>query len=62
MAPLLPPGHRIDRESLDTWLAVTALALGMVMAGTGDLESMRVLKYVRGPMEPEVSFSLDLSI
>ena len=52
--PLLPAGHRVDRASLDAWTSACALALACVMAGTGDIECMRVLRYVRHPLEAEV--------
>jgi hypothetical protein len=63
LLPLLPAGHRVDRASLDSWTSACALALACVMAGTGDLDCLRVLRYVRHPLEAEVlcpTFSLSI--
>jgi hypothetical protein len=47
MASLPTPGMDLDRCTLETCQSVTAVALGMVMAGTGDLEALRILRSLR---------------
>lgn len=46
-ASLPTPGMDLDRATLDTCQSCVAVALGMVMAGTGDLASLRLLRSLR---------------
>jgi len=45
-----------DRPTLETCLDIAALALGLVMAGTGDLDAMRVLRAQRRRMDAAVTY------
>jgi anaphase-promoting complex subunit 1 len=48
-----PPGSAgaVDKHTLETCLCATALALGAVMAGTGNLEAMRLLRRLRSRLD-----------
>lgn len=45
-----------DRPALETCLNTAALGLGMVMAGTGDLEALKLLRAQRRRMDPEIMY------
>lgn len=47
--------RRPERPILEMCLATSVTALGMIMAGTGDLECLRVMRELRGRVEGEVS-------
>ena len=48
-----PPGGAgaVDKHTLETCLCATALALGAVMAGTGNVEAMRLLRRLRSRLD-----------
>ena len=48
----------IEKHSLLTVLCVGCLSLGLIMAGTGDVESFRVMKRIRKKVEGEYGFSM----
>ena len=41
------PGKLVDRPTLETCVGVAAIALSLVMAGTGDLAALRLLRRLR---------------
>lgn len=47
---------RPDRPTLEMSLGVTSIALGMVMAGTGDLASLRLLRKLRWRIDEGISY------
>lgn len=46
--------RRPERPILEMCLSTAVTALGMIMAGTGDLECLRVMRELRGRVEGEV--------
>ena len=50
--------QRPTRPTLEMCLGVTAIALGMVMAGTGDLDCLRTLRALRWRVDAEASGAL----
>jgi len=46
--------QRPERPILEMCLGTAAVALGMVMAGSGDLDSFRLLRQLRGRVDSEV--------
>ena len=47
---------RPDRPTLEMCLGATAIALGMVMAGTGDLASLRLLRELRWRVDDGITY------
>lgn len=48
----------IEKQSLLTVLCVGCMSLGIIMAGTGDIESFRIMKRIRKKVEGEYGFSM----
>ena len=48
----------IEKQSFLTVLCVGCLSLGLIMAGTGDVESFRIMKRIRKKVEGEYGFSM----
>lgn len=46
--------RRPERPILEMCLSTSVTALGMIMAGTGDLECLRIMRELRGRVEGEV--------
>lgn len=46
-----PPGERLDKASIETCLGVCALGLALVMAGTGDLSTLQILRQLYRRLE-----------
>lgn len=61
MASLPTPGMDLDRSTLETCQSATAMALGMVMAGTGDLDSLRILRSLRKCADLETSYGVHMA-
>jgi len=61
MASLPTPDMDLDRSTLETCQSVTAVALGMVMAGTGDLASLRILRSLRKRADLETSYGVHMA-
>eukprot|EP00445_Apocalathium_hangoei_P043548 CAMPEP_0203973408 /NCGR_PEP_ID=MMETSP0359-20131031/99574_1 /ASSEMBLY_ACC=CAM_ASM_000338 /TAXON_ID=268821 /ORGANISM="Scrippsiella Hangoei, Strain SHTV-5" /LENGTH=2141 /DNA_ID=CAMNT_0050911563 /DNA_START=1 /DNA_END=6427 /DNA_ORIENTATION=- len=61
MASLPTPDMDLDRSTLDTCQSVTAMALGMVMAGTGDLSSLRMLRSLRRKADLKMSYGVHMA-
>ncbi|CAE8731889.1 unnamed protein product, partial [Polarella glacialis] len=55
------PGMDLDRSTLETCQSVTALALGMVMAGTGDLASLCILRSLRKKAAQETGYGVHMA-
>jgi len=51
-----------DRPALETCLNTAALALGMVMAGTGDLEALKLLRAQRRRVDAEIMYGNHLAL
>jgi len=47
---------RPDRPTLEMCLGVISVALGMVMAGTGDLASLRLLRDLRWCIDVDITY------
>ena len=47
---------RPDRPTLEMCLATISIALGMVMAGTGDLDSLRLLRQLRLRIDEDITY------
>ena len=54
--------HRSDRSTLEMCLGCTALALGMVMAGTGELSTLRLFRELRATVEDDVYFGNHMAL
>ena len=52
---------RLDRSTLDTCQAVCAVSLGMVLAGTGDLDALRILRGLRKNSEIETAYGVHMA-
>mmetsp|Transcript_13328 Transcript_13328/g.46314 ORF Transcript_13328/g.46314 Transcript_13328/m.46314 type:complete len:1280 (+) Transcript_13328:1580-5419(+) len=52
---------RPDRPTLEMCLSAAATALGMVMAGTGDLESLRLLRELRWRVDDGVTYGTHMA-
>jgi anaphase-promoting complex subunit 1 len=50
--------NSIDKQTLLTTLCVGCLSLGLIMAGTGDANSFRLMKRIRKRVEGEYGFSV----
>ncbi|CAE8701227.1 unnamed protein product, partial [Polarella glacialis] len=61
MASQPKPGMDLDRSTLETCQSVTALALGMVMAGTGDLASLCILRSLRKKAAQETGYGVHMA-
>eukprot|EP00931_Biecheleriopsis_adriatica_P048438 TRINITY_DN27985_c0_g1_i1.p1 TRINITY_DN27985_c0_g1~~TRINITY_DN27985_c0_g1_i1.p1 ORF type:complete len:2002 (+),score=397.11 TRINITY_DN27985_c0_g1_i1:758-6007(+) len=61
MASRPTPGMDLDRCTLETCQSTTALALGMVMAGTGDLTALRSLRSLRKKAALETSYGVHMA-
>lgn len=61
LASIPAPGCDLDRATLDTCQAVVAMALGMVMAGTGDLVSLRILRSLRKKADLKSSYGTHMA-
>ena len=48
----------IEKQNLLTILCVGCISLGLIMAGTGDVESFRIMKRIRKKVEGEYGFSM----
>ena len=53
------PTSRPDKPTIELCLGATAVALGMVMAGTGDLSSLRMLRDLRWRVDEGVTYGAD---
>lgn len=49
------PSRKPERPVLEMCLSTAVTALGMIMAGTGNLDSLRVMRELRARVEGEVS-------
>ena len=50
-------GHRrIDKQLIETCLAITALSAALVMAGTGDLQLLRHLRALRSRVDADLNY------
>lgn len=47
---------RLDKATIEFCLGVTAVALGMVMAGTGDLTSLQMLRELRWLVDEGITY------
>jgi hypothetical protein len=54
--------HRPDRSTLEMCLGCCALSLAMVMAGTGELSTLRILRSLRTVVEDEVRYGQHMAI
>eukprot|EP00928_Gymnodinium_smaydae_P030278 TRINITY_DN22559_c0_g2_i1.p1 TRINITY_DN22559_c0_g2~~TRINITY_DN22559_c0_g2_i1.p1 ORF type:complete len:703 (-),score=112.61 TRINITY_DN22559_c0_g2_i1:9-2078(-) len=61
MASLPTPGMDLDRSTLETCQSVVAMALGMVLAGTGDLDALRLLRAIRKRSDLETSYGVHMA-
>lgn len=52
----------VDRNTVETCLCVSAFAMSMVMAGTGDTECFRVLRVLRKRFEIEMHYGYNMAI
>lgn len=52
----------IDRNTVETCLCVSAFAMSMVMAGTGDAECFRVLRVLRKRFEVEMHYGYNMAV
>ncbi|XP_062231175.1 anaphase-promoting complex subunit 1 isoform X2 [Phragmites australis] len=65
-ANILPKGllQYVDRGTLELCLHLIVLALSMVMAGSGNLQTFRLLRYLRGRIsaEGQVNYGLQMAV
>ncbi|CAN0229608.1 unnamed protein product, partial [Scytosiphon promiscuus] len=54
--------RRPERPVLEMCLSNSVTALGMIMAGTGDVECLRVMRELRGRVEGEVTYGTHMAI
>ncbi|CAK0790532.1 unnamed protein product [Prorocentrum cordatum] len=61
MASQPTPGMDLDRSTLETCQSALAVALGMVMAGTGDLSALKALRSLRKKADQETSYGVHMA-
>eukprot|EP00927_Polykrikos_kofoidii_P040402 TRINITY_DN34546_c0_g2_i1.p1 TRINITY_DN34546_c0_g2~~TRINITY_DN34546_c0_g2_i1.p1 ORF type:complete len:1076 (-),score=190.18 TRINITY_DN34546_c0_g2_i1:260-3019(-) len=61
IASLPTRGMDLDRSTLETCQSTTAMALGMVMAGTGDLDSLRILRSLRKRADLDTNYAVHMA-
>lgn len=61
MASVPTPGMDLDRSTLETCQSVVAVSLGMVMAATGDLGSLQILRSLRKRADLETSYGVHMA-
>lgn len=61
MASLPTRGMDLDRSTLETCQSVVAVSLGMVMAGTGDLSALRILRSLRKRADLETGYGVHMA-
>ncbi|CAN0566882.1 unnamed protein product, partial [Ectocarpus sp. 12 AP-2014] len=54
--------RRPERPVLEMCLSTSVTALGMIMAGTGDVECLRVMRELRARVEGEVTYGTHMAI
>ncbi|CAN0438388.1 unnamed protein product, partial [Laminaria digitata] len=54
--------RRPERPVLEMCLSTSVTALGMIMAGTGDLECLRLMRELRSRVEGEVTYGTHMAI
>ena len=54
--------NQVDKNTVETCLCVLSFALGMVMAGTCDVECFRQLRVLRKRMEGEMNYGYNMAI
>ena len=55
-------GAKAAQPTLETCVGTTAIALGMVMAGSGNLECLRLFRVLRRRVDSEVSYGFHVAI
>lgn len=53
---------RLDRPTLEMCLGVVSVALGVVMAGSGDLASLRLLRELRWRIDEEITYGAHMAL
>jgi len=54
--------NSIDKNALMSVISAAVLGLSMIMAGTGDIESLRVMKKVRKWIENEANYGYNMAV
>jgi len=54
--------NQVDKTTLETSLCVCAYAASMVMAGTGDIECLRMLRVLRKRFEHDMHYGFNMAI
>ncbi|XP_024523349.1 anaphase-promoting complex subunit 1 isoform X2 [Selaginella moellendorffii] len=57
-----PNDRRVDRGTLETCLDVAVLSLSVVMAGTGHLETLRLLRYLRQRNDTDIVYGNHMAV
>ena len=56
------PESKVDRQTLEVCICSAAVSLGMVMAGTGHLESLRLIRSLRTSFDEEIQHGHHMAI
>jgi hypothetical protein len=54
--------NNVDKHTLFTVLCTGVLAVGLIMAGSGDVESFRLVRTLRKRLEPEAHYGYNMAI
>jgi len=54
--------NQIDKNTVETCLCVSAFALSMIMAGTGDIECFKALRVLRKRFEHDMHYGYNMAI
>ncbi|XXQ32085.1 Anaphase-promoting complex subfamily unit 1 C-terminal domain containing protein [Plasmodiophora brassicae] len=54
--------RKLDRNTIDTCLATCALGYAVVLAGTGNLDALRLLRSLRRSLDSETSYGFNMAL
>lgn len=54
--------NQVDKNTVECCLCVSAFAMSMIMAGTGDVECFRTLRVLRKRFEHEMNYGFNMAI
>ena len=54
--------NSVDKNTVETCLCVSAFAMSMIMAGTGDIECFRTLRVLRKRFEHDMHYGYNMAI
>jgi anaphase-promoting complex subunit 1 len=54
--------NQVDKNTVETCLCVSAFAMSMIMAGTGDVECFRALRVLRKRFEHDMHYGFNMAV